>query len=131
MFANLWKFLKGERKTPPVSDRGAEGESLAVKHLERKGFDIVERNWRSKIGELDVIAIDNGVYVFVEVKSAGKESDFRPEMRVNREKQQRIKRLAHAFLKSRRLDVQVRYDIISVVWTSGKATIEHFENAFS
>ncbi len=131
MFANLWKFLNGRKSTPGVKERGQVGELHATKHLEAKGLRILARNWRCSIGELDIVARDGEHIVFIEVKSAGRQSDFRPEDRVNHEKQTRIKRLARAYLKSQRLDAPVRYDIVTVIWQDGQARIEHFENAFN
>jgi len=110
--------------------RGHAGEVRATKYLEAKGLRILARNWRCTMGELDIVAKQGENIVFVEVKSAGKESDFRPEDRVNREKQKRIKRLAKAYLKAQRLDAPVRYDIVTVIWHEGETKVEHFENAF-
>jgi len=126
----LWKLISGDRSAPAVRDRGRVGEAHATKYLEAKGLRILARNWRCSIGELDIVAKQGENIVFVEVKSAGKESDFRPEDRVNREKQMRIKRLARAYLKSQRLDAPVRYDIVTVIWHEDQIKIEHFENAF-
>lgn len=131
MFANLWKLLRGFKPAPALKERGRAGETQAVKFLQQKGMRIVDCNWRCSIGELDIIAREGEVCVFVEVKSAGQVSDFRPEHRVNREKQKRIKRLAHAFLKSNRMDCPIRYDIITVIWDQGEVKIEHFVNAFA
>ena len=130
MFASLWKLIKGGKSVPDVKSRGQVGEVRATNYLEAKGLRILARNWRCSIGELDIVAKEDENIVFVEVKSAGKESDFRPEDRVNHEKQKRIKRLARAYLKSQRLDAPVRYDIVTVIWHEGEVKIEHFENAF-
>lgn len=79
------------------------------------------------MGELDIVARDGENIVFIEVKSAGRQSEFRPEDRVNHDKQARIKRLARAYLKSQRLDASVRYDIITVIWQEGDARFEYFK----
>lgn len=130
MFGNLWKLLRGFKATPALMERGRAGELQAANFLQEKGMRIVDRNWRCSMGELDIIATEGEVFVFVEVKSAGKTSAFRPERRVNREKQKRIKRLAHAFLKSRRIDCPIRYDIVTVIWDDGNIKLEHYRNAF-
>jgi len=127
----LWKRIKGIHEAPAVADRGAAGEHHAARLLESKGYRIIERNWRCSIGELDIVARIGVLMVFVEVKSAGKDSSFRPEHRVNHEKQKRIKRLARVYLKAKRLDSPVRYDVITVIWDAGVVKVEHIENAFS
>lgn len=131
MFANLWKRIKGGNEAPEVKSRGAEGERRAVQLLESKGYRIVSRNWRCSIGELDIVARTGELHVFIEVKSAGRESEFRPEHRVNVTKQRRIKRLAHAYLKANRVDSPVRYDVITVIWQADRIVVNHIENAFS
>lgn len=131
MFASLLKLIRGNKSAPAVKDRGQAGEARAVRHLEAKGMRILARNWRCSIGELDIVAKQGEYIVFVEVKSAGRKSNYRPEDRVNHEKQKRIKRLARAYLRSQRLDAPTRYDIVTVTWNDGEIKLEHFENAFS
>jgi len=111
--------------------RGNAGEDVAARFLEANGLRIVDRNWTTKFGELDIVCRDKDVVVFVEVKSAGKSSDFLPEDRVNREKQRRIKRLAKAYLRRRRWDLPIRFDIVTVVWQGEEPHVKHITNAFS
>ncbi len=130
MFANWWGRLFGKKPITSARARGNAGEDAAVRFLEKAGMRILDRNWRSSFGELDIVCREREVVVFVEVKAAGKASDFLPENRVNREKQNRIKRLATTYLKTKRWDVPIRYDIVTVVWKDDKPQIEHFVNAF-
>ncbi|MBL0060324.1 MAG: YraN family protein [bacterium] len=126
----MWKLISGDNAAPEVRDRGRAGEAHAMKYLEAKGLRILARNWSCSMGELDIVAKQGENIVFVEVKSAGRQSGFRPEDRVNREKQKRIRRLARAYLKSERLDAPVRYDIVTVIWHEGETKVEHLINAF-
>jgi putative endonuclease len=117
---------------------GATAEDLAARRLTQAGWRIVARNERSRYGELDLIGLDRGSLVFVEVKAgrpnpvAGPE---RPVFAVGGQKQRRIRRLAAAYLAARpplpRFD-RVRFDVIGVVIGPGGeiAGYEHIEDAF-
>lgn len=130
MFASLLKLFRVGNETPGVRERGGAGEALAVRHLERNGLRIVERNWRCSSGEIDIVARDGEELVIVEVKSAGRVTEFKPEDRVNYAKRQKLKQLAAAYLRARKLDAPVRYDVVAVVWIEGEARLTHYENAF-
>lgn len=131
MFASIWNFFSRDKDPPEIRKRGRRGEALALKYLSERGLQIAEKNWRCSFGELDIIAQSGEILVVIEVKSAGKESIFRPEFRVNKRKRDRIKRLTRAYLKSHRIDSPVRYDVVTVVWSTTGVKIEHIENAFS
>jgi putative endonuclease len=131
VFENIWKLFRRNHTTPVVTERGREGERLATEYLAEHGFDVTERNWKCSFGELDIIARYGELLIIVEVKSAGRDSVYRPEYRVNKRKQDKIKRLTRAYLKSQRADLPVRYDVVTVVWCSTGAKIDHFENAFA
>lgn len=112
--------------------RGRKGEELAERDLSKKGYRIVERNWRCSFGEIDLICVDAGTLVIVEVKASGKISRFRPQDRVNLRKRSKLNALARAYLRSRpELRVPYRFDIVTVVWDKETPKVEHFRNAFS
>ncbi|MCC6476414.1 YraN family protein [bacterium] len=112
--------------------RGRKGEELALHELAKKGYRVLEKNWRCRMGEIDLICMDNGTLVIVEVKSAGRASDFRPQDRVNLRKRNKLNALARAYLRSKpELRVPFRFDIVTVVWDGESPKIEHFRNAFS
>lgn len=117
---HLWKRWFGER-----------GERAAERALRRKGLRILARNYRVAEGEIDLIALDRGVVVFVEVKTR---VEGTPAEAVTLEKQRRISRAALRFLKKERLleIARCRFDVVAVVWPAGapRPTIEHFSNAF-
>lgn len=123
---------------------GALGEQLAVEHLRRLGFAIVERNVRTRYGEIDLIAIDgNGTLVFAEVKARrasyrrrGLCPDEQPLGWLKASQQQRLRRLAHAWLHEtaarRPRASQIRFDAIGVI-VDGRdrlLRLDHIEGAW-
>ncbi len=108
------------------------GEAAASDALIRRGYRIVERNVRSRWGELDVVAYDGDTLVFVEVKARRSAQFGDPAYAVDREKQRRIVRLAQRYLSRRRLGEPLcRFDIVVVderaAWTP---RVEVITNAF-
>jgi putative endonuclease len=106
--------------TPDLSNRarGQWGEDLAAAHYRRLGHDIVDRNWRSATGELDLVVFDGSTYVFSEVK-ARRTADFGPaSAAVTVAKQRRIRQLAVEWLRAN--DVQahsIRFDVVAITGT--------------
>lgn len=108
--------------------QGAGYEAEAAAFLEAKGYRILERNFRCRLGEIDLIAALNEVLVFVEVKYRADENGGGPLAAVDRKKQQRISRVALYYLQSHcgSVDVACRFDVIGM--TPGG--IRHIESAF-
>ncbi len=133
---------KSDGQRPAAGDPrrrlGARAESLCAAELERLGWRILNRNWRIRIGEIDIVAIDGRSLVVVEVKAhrAGNTSGpARPVLAVNRDKQRRLRRLAEAWLQSRAGGLsfeEVRFDVVGItIGTTGAVVArEHLENAF-
>ncbi|MGE0077606.1 MAG: YraN family protein [Bacteroidales bacterium] len=111
-------------------DLGALGEDLATAFLQQKGYAILHRNWHFGHKELDIVAKDNGMLVIVEVKTRANDYWEEPKEAVKRKKQKRIIDAADAYVQYFDLDIEVRFDIVSVVWHGGQHTIEHIEDAF-
>ena len=111
---------------------GAAGEAAAARHLERCGFRIVEANVRCRLGEIDIVAFDAGVIVFVEVKGNRGRQYGAPEEMVTPFKQRRLTRLAGWYLQRRGwLGRPARFDVVAVDWEeSGVARVRHFRDAF-
>lgn len=111
-------------------DLGKLGEDLAVNYLIDKGYQILERNWRSGHKEIDIIALFDDILVVVEVKT--RKSDFfgEPDIAVGASKQRMLIWAADAYVRYKKLHVEVRFDIISIVFTAGEPEIEHIEDAF-
>lgn len=112
---------------------GRAGEDAACAFLEGKGYKIIERNFRCQLGEIDLIAQDKNVLVFIEVKTRYSTQCGQPFESVNYHKQQRLIRLAQVYLKFTRGTVNVlsRFDVVSIVIKAGQIHIDHIINAFS
>lgn len=107
---------------------GAKGETLATAYLKEKKFKILEKNYSNKIGEIDIIAEDKGVLVFVEVKARQTLEYGRPCEAVDFRKQQKIRNAAQIYLMStNKVDIDCRFDVIEIL---GDEIIGHIENAF-
>ena len=113
---------------------GAWGESLAAEYLRRKHYRIVAAGYRSRFGEIDLIAADKKYLVFVEVKLR-KSADFAMAMEyVNAAKQNRLRTTASIYLSENPTQLQPRFDVIEIYAPQGMATakpeINHLEDAF-
>lgn len=110
---------------------GDRGETLAAGHLEKNGFKIVERNWRCKGGEIDIIALDGMTLVFVEVKARGDSSLGTPFEAVDFRKVARLEHAARLFIASKKLeDVCVRFDVVGVSLDTVPPRLELIRDAF-
>ena len=110
---------------------GKESESLAARHLKKNGYKILERNYRNELGEIDIIAKEKGVLVFVEVK-AGKTPFYgNPKWAVTPKKQRKISMVALYYLKTtKQIHVKARFDVVAVSLTNENPRIEIIKNAF-
>ena len=110
---------------------GRRGEDLACAELEKRGYVIIERRFRTRCGELDIVARDAGVLVFVEVKARSSSRFGTPLESVTWQKRQRLSQMAAAYLCHKRLaDVACRFDVISINERQGAPTIELVRGAF-
>ena len=101
-------------------EKGRAGELLAVSFLEARGVEILTRNFRCPIGEIDIVARDGATIVFVEVRSRSGKSHGLPQESVSYLKQRRLTRLAQWYLKKYRLERQsARFDVIAVTLETG------------
>lgn len=111
-------------------EKGYEGEEIACKYLKSKCYNILERNFRSKTGEIDIIAKKNNLIVFVEVKTRSNTNFGYAYEAVNKKKQSKIIKTALYYVKLKRLEnYQLRFDIIEV-YLEKENVVNHFENAF-
>ena len=111
---------------------GQAGEALAADLLERSGYRILERNYRTKLGEIDIIARDGETLVFVEVKARqGGGSYGHPKYAVTRAKQQKISRVALWYLKATgQMGCRARFDVVALTSRGGDVRWEIIKNAF-
>ncbi|MDE7374614.1 MAG: YraN family protein [Odoribacter sp.] len=107
------------------NELGRLGEDKAVAYLVRKGFVVLERNWRSKCGELDVICRKDGLLVVVEVKTrSGLEE--RPGELLDWRKRRNMRRVADAYVKAKNIRQEVRFDLVLVAGEG--LEVEHIED---
>lgn len=111
---------------------GNRGEDAAAAYLERIGMTVVERNWRTKHGEVDIVALDGETLVLCEVKTRRTVRAGTPEEAVTPAKQRRYRRLAEAYVQQAGLEqVAVRFDVISIlVIGEDRALLRHHRAAF-
>lgn len=110
---------------------GREGEHVAEQFLRKKGYKVVERNYRCAAGELDLIVLDRRVVVFVEVKTRSGKGFGSPLEAVEFHKQRRMIRAAQFFLSANKLHQRdARFDVVGISWSGREPVVEHIENAF-
>jgi putative endonuclease len=129
MWTRLWRWLR----RPATASLGARGELAAARFLRRKGYRIVARQVRTPGGELDLVAVDRRVVVFVEVKTRGSLGAGHPAEAIDTHKQRRLTRAALAFLRQHHLlEQSARFDVVAVLWPpdARRPIIEHRINAF-
>ncbi len=101
---------------------GAEGERVAKAYLQTKGFRILHENYSTPLGEIDLIAKESGVVVFVEVKARTSGKFGPPQASVTLAKQRQIVKVARLYLQRERLaEVACRFDVVAVMFAGGQA----------
>lgn len=112
---------------------GKIGEDYAAQLLAKKGYRVVARNYRSRFGEIDLIAENKEYIVFVEVKTRGEHYTVGPLEAVTAGKQKKIIKTALFYLQSNKTTLQPRFDVIGIVTAADPfsvLSVEHIENAF-
>lgn len=109
---------------------GVEGEKMAKKHLMEKGFVILQENWRFKKYEVDIIAKNNDLLIIVEVKTRSSTVFGEPEVFVTKQKQRFLIAAANEYVVSNNIDMECRFDIISVLQLNNTFSVKHLEAAF-
>ena len=118
----------------PKKSLGQRGEDAATRFLKRNGYRILARGHDSRLGELDIIAVENRTIVFVEVKTRSSTDAGHPAESIDATKQRRMTQAALAYLKSHSLLAHAaRFDVVAITWPENvrRPTIEHFKNAFA
>jgi putative transposase len=125
---------RGGPACPPSDPRrqlGDYGEDLAAAALKKQGYKILERNFVTPLGEIDLIARQGKTLVVVEVKTRRGSSFGAPQDSVHPGKQGRLRRLAEYYLKAKRLtDAPVRFDVVAVTLAGDEPQVEIIQNAF-
>ena len=110
---------------------GRRGEDIATGYLEKRGYHIITRNFRTPLGEIDIVARDKSSIVFIEVKSRTGTGYGSPASAVTLKKQRQISRVALLYIKEHNLhDAPARFDVVSILLSGGSSRIEHITDAF-
>jgi len=110
---------------------GEQSESLAVWYLKKNGYKILEQNYRTKLGEIDIIAQEKKTIVFVEVKSRRSIRYGSPKWAVTPKKQRKISMVALYYLKTtNQMDAGARFDVVAITSNRDQPQIEIVKNAF-
>lgn len=119
--------LKGTNR-PGMHNKilGAKGERAACGYLKRNGYKILQKNFKSPFGEVDIVARKGEVIAFIEVKTRMSDSYGAPSQAVTPERQRRYINAAEYYFAGKQIDFTVRFDIIEVF----RGEINHIENAF-
>lgn len=112
------------------NDLGNKGEEIAVDFLQKNNYKILEKNWRFKKAEVDIIALKKGILAVVEVKTRSSDYFGDPQDFVNQKKIQLLVEAINEYVISKNLDVEVRFDIIAILKNQNKFEINHLKDAF-
>lgn len=118
----------------PKKSLGQQGEDLAAKFLKKCGYKILARGLDSRLGELDIVAVDGRTIVFVEVKTRRTTDAGHPADAIDTLKEKRMTQAALGYLKAHGLlQHAARFDVVAITWPQDarRPTIEHIKNAFS
>lgn len=132
LLERLTAWVAGRSPRPAgLRGLGDDWERLAEKRLKAAGYRVLERNFRARPGEIDLVAEENGVICFVEVKGRRGEGFGLPAEAVTAEKQRRIFRAAEAWLaRERRREAPCRFDVVSIRETPDGPEVEILRDAF-
>jgi len=126
-----WEKITARATAPSDDALAVRGENAAARYLRQIGYKIIIRNYRSPLGEIDIIARDGDTLVFVEVKTRAYD-DPTPEEQVNTVKQHQITKAAKTYLNRYGSSLPpARFDVIAIVWaTDREPVIRHIQSAF-
>lgn len=111
--------------------KGKKGEEYTAEWLIRQGFSLLEMNYRTRFGEVDVIAENESYILFVEVKTRKKSSMYAPQEAVTAAKQRKILLAAQEYLMEHDVKKQARFDVAAVIAGDDIESFEYIENAFT
>ncbi len=129
----LWPA--GRRRASPTTELGRRGEKEAARYLKGEGYTILERNFRARQGEIDLVVFRDGVLAFVEVRAQTEPAMIDPLRTITRGKQRRIIKAAQTYLaanEARMADVAMRFDVVTVLFDRAGRPVRtnHVEGAF-
>ena len=110
---------------------GDRGEKVAAQFLIQNGYTVIEKNIVLNHGEIDIVAMENGTLVFIEVKTRRSRKYGAPEEAVTPKKQELLRRTAEAYVEQKNLtNIECRFDVVSVTLINGKVECQLFTNCF-
>ncbi|MFD0761674.1 YraN family protein [Lutibacter aestuarii] len=112
------------------NELGKKGEELAVEFLLKNNYQILERNWRFKKAEVDIIALKNNVLAVIEVKTRSTDYFGNPQDFVNPKKIKLLVEAIDYYITTKNVDVDVRFDIVAILKQQQHYKIEHLKDAF-
>ena len=126
------RWVEWARDFFPGEDLGRKGEARAARELRRLGYVLLERRWRCRLGEIDIVARDGDVLVVVEVKARSRRDYGPPIDAVDGRKRRKLETLARAYLQARKLsNISLRFDVVGVTFSPAeKPRVEVFRDAF-
>jgi len=111
--------------------RGTAGEDAAAEYLRNNGYRILERNYRFRRGEIDIVAQDGATLVFVEVKARHSTEFGTPEEAVTYRKRNQLRKIARGYLFDRKIgERECRFDVIGIEYENGTPLLRHVKDAF-
>ena len=113
-----------------ANELGKQGEEIAATYLRKQGYIIIETNWRAGRNEIDLIAKDKDFLVIIEVKSRSNDAFTEPEEAVTRDKQMAIIRAANSYIYRKNINLETRFDIVSIIHNKNETRINHIKDAF-
>jgi putative endonuclease len=125
----IHNFASKLLKMAAHNELGRWGEDMAVVQLEKEGFTIVERDWKSGRRDIDIIALDGDTVVFVEVKTRRNRLFGEPEEAIDWHKQQNLMLAINHYVKQKRIRQEFRFDVVSVIGIPGSTPeINHIKD---
>jgi putative endonuclease len=116
---------------PQHLELGRKGEDAAANYLVKNGFSIRDKNWKTKYGEIDIIAETPEFLVIVEVKTRSSAAFGNPEDAVDLRKQRLLVNMADFYIRKFDINKETRFDVLSVIMNAGGTSITHYPFAFS
>jgi len=109
---------------------GKDGERHCISYLIKKKYKILEQNWRYTRYEIDIIAQINNYIVFFEIKTRKSNHIIPPEISISKAQEKRITFAANHYIKKNKIDYEVRFDIIAIIYSNNSYKLKHFKDAF-
>lgn len=112
------------------ADLGKFGEQLACDFIRKKNYQIIDRNYRFKKNEIDIVAKKDNKLIIIEVKTRQTSEIGEPWQAVSKQKQKQVIKVANHYVQNNNIELETRFDIISIIHNSFRTELIHMEEAF-